>query len=621
MKLNKKITLFSVGLASVMIVVLIVVSLLSFRQFSIISAKAYIRSAAEIIRVSLTEDMVNGVITKREGLLRRLGEVEGLTSVHVARGENVVRQFGKGFEEEGATDEIEAKVLQSGQPYFAVLDENNVPVFRGTIPFVATRKGSPVCMQCHDVAEGAVLGAVTVTMSIGHLKDNAMMVSAGMVVAVAFFMVLVLFFFRHLVKPLVITANDVQGAVSHAINGDFHANIQQRSNDEIGQVAQDVNKLMQFLHKGLSTIRDDVSQLLKHKPSEEQANLLNSTIDMVQGLIDVSQFKQAIEEDESRAEIYQRLAAVVKERFGIDHFSVYEVRPNKNQMIPITVDGELDAACHWCNPQILIRSETCRARRTGHMIDSIEAPGICYAFRPPEDGQEYCHVCFPVIQSGQVGSVLQLMVKREDAARTETIVPYLNVYLREAAPVIEAKRLMDTLREANLRDAMTGLHNRRFLEEYTETLVASTQRRKSHMAILMLDLDYFKMVNDTYGHDAGDTVLKALAKVLTDSVRTSDMVIRYGGEEFLIILLDTDAGGAVLVAEKIRAAVEVLKVQLSGAVLQKTISIGVAVFPDDSDTFWQTVKYADVALYQAKESGRNRVVSFTPDLWADEKTC
>jgi diguanylate cyclase (GGDEF)-like protein len=167
---------------------------------------------------------------------------------------------------------------------------------------------------------------------------------------------------------------------------------------------------------------------------------------------------------------------------------------------------------------------------------------------------------------------------------------------------------------------MTGLHNRRFLEEYIETLVAASQRRNSQVAIMMLDLDYFKVVNDTYGHDAGDTVLKALTKVMVQSVRASDIVIRYGGEEFMIILQDTGSAGAELAAEKIRAAVEALKIQLTGTILQKTISIGIAVFPTDGDTFWQVVKYADVALYSAKESGRNRVVRFTPELWTDEKT-
>ena len=619
MNLNKKVTLSSLTLAALMIVVLIAVSLLSFRQFSILSAKSQVRTAAEIIRVSLTEDMVNGVITKREGLLQRLGEVPGLKSVHVVRGSNVERQYGKGSEKESTADAVELNVLQSGEAFFTVLDEPANPVFRGTIPFAATRSGTPNCMQCHDVAEGAVLGAVTVTMSIDHMKDDAIFVSSIMVAAVAVFMLMMLIVFRRMVKPLITTAKDVQDAVSHAIRGDFHANIQQRTNDEIGQVAQDVNKLMRFLHKGLSDIRQDVALLLKHKPAEE-GNLLDTTVDMVQGLIDASQFKQAIEEDETKTEIYRRLSTALQERFGMKHFSIYEVKSSKNQMLSMAVDGELGAACHWCDPQILLRSETCRARRTGHIVDSMESPGICFAFLPPRDGIEYRHICFPIMQSGMVGGVVQLVFPAEETPRIREFVPYLRVYLRETAPVLEAKRLMDTLREANLRDAMTGLHNRRFLEEYTETLVAGTQRRKTQMSILMLDLDFFKMVNDTYGHDAGDAVLKALAKVLSQSVRASDMVIRYGGEEFMIILQDTDGDGAGQVSEKIRAAVEALKVQLAGTVLQKTISIGYAVFPIDSDTFWQTVKYADVALYRAKETGRNRVLRFTPDMWTDEKT-
>jgi diguanylate cyclase (GGDEF)-like protein len=620
MNLNKKVTMSSLTLAAVLILVLIVGSLLSFRQFSILSAKAQVRSAAEIIRVSLTEDMINGVVTKRGGLLYRLGEVNGLKSVHVIRGNNVELQFGKGMEGESVADSIELQVLKSGQPYFAVFDELTNPVFRGTIPFAATRFGSPNCMQCHQVPEGAVLGAVTVSMEIGHLKDNGLFVSAIMVATVAFIMVLMLIYFRRMVKPMITTARDVQEAVSHAIRGDFHANIQQRTNDEIGQVAQDVNKLMQFLYDGLSGIRQDVAQLLKNKPQKGTGNLLDTTVEMVQGLINASQFKQSIEEDETRLEIYRRLSSEVHDRFGIQHFSIYEVESKKNQMTAIAVDGEVGAACRWCDPQILLRSETCRARRTGHLIDSIESPGICFAFQPPADGNSYRHVCIPVIQSGTVGGVLQLMFGVDEIVKIKEVIPYLNVYLREAAPVIEAKRLMDSLRESTLRDAMTGLHNRRFLQEYTETLIASTQRRKSQVAILMLDLDYFKMVNDTYGHEAGDTVLKELAKVLMHSVRSSDVVIRYGGEEFLIILLDTDGNGAEVASEKIRAAVEALKVQLTGTTLQKTISIGIAVFPTDCDTFWQTVKYADVALYRAKETGRNRVVRFTPDMWTDEKT-
>ncbi|MBP9734891.1 MAG: GGDEF domain-containing protein, partial [Rhodoferax sp.] len=100
----------------------------------------------------------------------------------------------------------------------------------------------------------------------------------------------------------------------------------------------------------------------------------------------------------------------------------------------------------------------------------------------------------------------------------------------------------------------------------------------------------------------------------------SDLVIRYGGEEFLIILVDSEGSMADRVAENIRLAVENLKVQVAGIVIQKTISVGIADFPNDSETFWQAVKFADVALYQAKEQGRNRVVRFDAAMWSDSKS-
>jgi diguanylate cyclase (GGDEF)-like protein len=455
-------------------------------------------------------------------------------------------------------------------------------------------------------------------MSISQLRNNALLTIGFVVGAVALSILVAMLFLRRLLKPLSTTANDVENAVQRAIHGDFRANIERRSNDEIGQIAEDLNRLMAFLHNGLSTIGNNVAQLIKHAPPAGY-NLLITTVEMVEGLIKAAHFKLAIEEDETRAEIYQRLSDLMRNDFSFGQYSIYEVGTNNNQMTTVIVDGETGGACRWCDPEILMRSESCRARRTGHIINSVESPGICYSFRPPEEMGDMHHICIPIIQSGTVGSILQIVGSEEEKNLLQMYIPFINIYLRETAPVLEAKRLMDTLRESTLRDAMTGLHNRRFLEEYIQTLVANSQRRKSPLSILMLDLDYFKMVNDKHGHDAGDAVLKALSKVLTQSVRASDLVIRYGGEEFLIILQDTAESSADSVAEKIRMAVSEMKVQISGTVLQKTISIGIADFPSDSDTFWQAVKYADVALYRAKEEGRNRVVRFNKNMWTDNK--
>lgn len=617
MTLQTKLSAFFSILVICLVAAVLAIGLYSFREYSIKTATEHIRSAAEIIRVSLTENMINGVIAKRESLLQRLIEVPGLKSVRVVRGPLLEHQFGKGLAREQAADAIERQVLADGKAAFELIDDDSDATFRGTIPFVATTRGSPNCLQCHQVVDGSVLGAVTITMSIQHLKRNALITLSLMIGAVALFALGTLLVLRLLTRPIVSTAQEVEGAVHRALDGDFTSRVEVKTSDEIGKIGTDMNRLLTYLNDGLNRIGGLVAQLTNHSRSNDGGNLLTATIEMVETLTAAAHFKQAIEEDETKAEIYSRLSAALESIFGIRHYSIYEILPTRNQMLPISVDGEPQAACRWCDPQILIRNETCRARRTGHIVNSIAAPDICFAFAPPPNVANYHHICFPIMQSGAVGSVLQIVVPPDQQERIAARVPHIGVYLREAAPVLEAKRLMETLRESTLRDPMTGLHNRRFLEESVDTLISQAQRRKCSMAFMMLDLDYFKMVNDTYGHDAGDAVLKALAKLLKQSVRASDFVIRYGGEEFLILLQETDRATASELAEKIRVAVAELKVQTSGGVLQKTISIGISSYPDDSDTFWQAVKFADVALYHAKETGRNRVVAFTKDLWED----
>jgi diguanylate cyclase (GGDEF)-like protein len=617
MKLRAKVTWVMSSMAFALIAVLVGISLYSFRTFSIASATQHLRSAAEIVRVSLTEAMINGVIDRRESLLKRLKEVEGLRSVRVVRSPRVEAQFGKGFAHEAPADEFERRVLEQGRPIYQTLTVDGEEIYRGTIPFTATAHGVPNCLQCHQVKEGEVLGAVTMSISIEELKRKALLTAASIVGVIAVFVLIIVYLILRIVRPVTETAVEVEAAVQRAQAGDFKSQIKPKSNDEIGEIADDMNHLLHFLDHGLNQIGSNVAQLTHREPKPGE-NLLTATIDAVDILTKAAHFKQAIEEDETKAEIYRRLARVLTQEYGIEEFSVYEAIPNKNQIAPVVVDGATTDAVRWCDPQILVRPDACRACRTGHVVDGVTTPDICTSFQPPEGVGPRTHVCLPMIQSGGVGNVIQLVTPPEQAARLHERLPFVSVYLREAAPVIEAKRLMDTLRDANLRDAMTGLNNRRFLEEFVDTLVASVQRRKARLSILMLDLDYFKMVNDTHGHDAGDTVLKTLAKTLKQSVRTSDMVIRYGGEEFIIILQEADADAALGIAETIRQRVADLKIQIGTTTLQKTISIGVAEYPKDSETFWQAVKFADVALYRAKETGRNRVVRFTPEMWTTE---
>ena len=614
MNLNNKVTLLFSAIAATLLAVLIAISLYAFRTFSIASATEHVLTSAEIVRLHLTEAMINGVIDKREGFLQRLTEVHGLRSAKVVRSPEVTKQFGAGLTRETSADDIERAVLAEGKPRYELTGDQGDAIFRGTIPYVATSRGNPNCLQCHQVPEGTVLGAVTMTLSINDLRQKALFTVAGIAGVVTIFSVLLILLARRLLRPISDTAHAVEVAVHRALEGDFKAHVQQQTKDEIGQIANDMNRLLGFLDDGLNRIGSNVARLTQRTPAPDE-NLLTATIDMVDSLTRAAHFKQAIEEDETKVEIYQRLSVTLEKEFGLKEYSLYEVGHDTKHIQPILVDGALTSTCRWCDPQILSRPEACRARRTGHTTDGIVNPDICYAFRPPAGAGERLHICLPVIQSGSVGSVVQLLAPPEDGARLSRLLPYIKVYLRDTAPVLETKRLMETLKDANLHDPMTGLANRRFLEEYLATLLANVQRRRIHLAVMMLDLDYFKMVNDTYGHDAGDAVLKAVANVFTQTVRASDMVIRYGGEEFLIILQEAEGEVAERVAENIRQAVEKLKTHVAGTTLQKTISIGIADFPTDSDTFWQTVKFADVALYQAKESGRNRVVRFKPEMW------
>jgi diguanylate cyclase (GGDEF)-like protein len=205
--------------------------------------------------------------------------------------------------------------------------------------------------------------------------------------------------------------------------------------------------------------------------------------------------------------------------------------------------------------------------------------------------------------------------KKEEINTVQSLIPSIKNYLEAAKPVIESRILMDTLRDTSLRDGMTGLHNRRFLEEVIDKIMSQSERNKDTYSIMMLDVDWFKMVNDTYGHDIGDKVIVEIGKVLKENIRDADLAIRYGGEEFIVMLHNSTPEGALLVAKKIHSAFGNLIFNVGpGETMQKTMSIGIAKYPTDGDTIWKCIKYADTALYVAKDTGRNKIVEFTEDM-------
>jgi diguanylate cyclase (GGDEF)-like protein/PAS domain S-box-containing protein len=183
---------------------------------------------------------------------------------------------------------------------------------------------------------------------------------------------------------------------------------------------------------------------------------------------------------------------------------------------------------------------------------------------------------------------------------------------RLQSQLAEIQRLQDNLRQQAIRDSLTGLFNRRYLEETLERELSRAVRKKYPLSLLMLDIDHFKMVNDTYGHAAGDAVLQSLGNHLLSYSRKLDIACRFGGEEFVLVLAESDAASALKRAEEWRAAIEKMNVIHAANTIHITVSIGIAVFPQHAENMKDLLYAADQALYTAKKTGRNRVVLCTP---------
>ncbi len=182
---------------------------------------------------------------------------------------------------------------------------------------------------------------------------------------------------------------------------------------------------------------------------------------------------------------------------------------------------------------------------------------------------------------------------------------------------LRRKRYADTLRENVLAafelavvDALTGLNNRRFLETHLSSTLDHAAHMGRPLSLMILDVDHFKLVNDTYGHDAGDEVLKGLAQRVRRVVRNADLVCRLGGEEFVIVMPDTPLLIAAKIAERVRSAVqsEMFQIDANGRAIPVTISIGIAERADDANPD-ALLRRADKALYDSKSAGRNRVTA------------
>jgi diguanylate cyclase (GGDEF)-like protein len=228
------------------------------------------------------------------------------------------------------------------------------------------------------------------------------------------------------------------------------------------------------------------------------------------------------------------------------------------------------------------------------------------------DSRLKSHISLPLINDGKVLGCASLSSDHTNAFDAQAL-QFFSLITYQMASSMKHSQVISSMKDMAIYDTLTQLYNRRHLDQVLEEEFRNSMLSKQPVSIIMVDIDHFKTINDRYGHDEGDKALIHIASILTGSLRKYDTVSRFGGEEFLVILPRTIMKDAVVIAERIRRAVEADPLSVGDEKIHLTVSLGIAaipaIWPDSKEEF---IKCADTALYEAKNKGRNRVCFYVP---------
>lgn len=348
------------------------------------------------------------------------------------------------------------------------------------------------------------------------------------------------------------------------------------------------------------TIRKE-SQIQLEQLNQKLAQQINILKIRNQERIRIAAINNFLQACETLEEAKKALADLLKPLFPNTDGAVYLLSNSHNLLDAIACWGVVDSETSF-SPQ-----DCWALRRSIVHQGEPTAPGI-YCNHIYQDNQLNPTLCFPMMAQGKTLGLLYLRSHYENVF-DELTIDLGETMAQNIAMAAANLKLQETLRYQSLRDPLTGLYNRRYLEEYLGREIDRANRKQQFIGILILDIDHFKQFNDNYGHEAGDLVLKEVSVYLLEQTRHYDIACRYGGEELIVILPDASLENSVLRAEEIRKGIKKLQLEHQGDKLsQITVSIGVSCFPDDGTEIDDLIQAADKALYQAKEQGRDRVV-------------
>ncbi len=609
MNSNKKITIIIFTMVSLLTIVIVALVALGSRQSGYESAEKRAHLTADIVKKSLTAHMLNGNMDQRKTFLDSISELEDVNDLWIIRAKSVSEQFGKSkLSNEKPKDNIDKEVLKTGKEKLITNESLTSANLRVTIPYIASALDKPNCLACHNAKEGEVLGAISLTFDIQDDRISSISVLLNIVIIVILFLLFILVYISKKIKPYTSSFDSITKVLKQVHDGDYAVRAPKGVLKEDKEASLWLNEIIEKLETVLTGIEKNLTTFVHNRSSNVNNDKLLTAKEIIEDISEIYNFKKTIETDLSKDDIYFRLIQVFKNKLKISNFSIFENDLSKDERKIIFTTEDTITSCHLTKNI----KEQCRAERTSNIVSSENFPEICRVATC-----ESCvnYICIPFSINEQKSITIHILCKDDDCLKhTKYQIGIIKKYLEETKPILESKMLMDVLRERNLIDGLTGLYNRKYLDEFIDRKMPLELSNGTSYSVMFLDIDYFKMVNDTYGHDAGDAILQKLSKTMKDSIGENEFIIRFGGEEFLIIMKNPTPQSAQELANKINQEFAKLVFTFNNESFSKTVSIGYAFFPEDTDQIWKCIKFADLCLYEAKETGRNKVIKFSKDL-------
>ncbi len=585
--MKKEKTLFTLVISIIATMVLFVVVLaITFRYMTLQSAESKASVAADIVRESLTSHMITGSADYQNDLLKQIDTIESMKHTWIVRSDALSAQYGRGIHPQDPVDDIDRSVLRDGKRIENISGTLfSDTLYRLSIPYIATEKGKIDCLSCHDTKAGTVLGVVSIEMEINDLK-----VIGLIAVALTITVLIVLTYFllkniRSFIASYKETLNAVAFTMEKAEGGDYSHRIETSETLDGYNAAMWTNSVMEKLDATLSDSGNKMASLIRL--DQQNSDPLYTLQVGVNQLYTVERFRTEIEKDQNLEEVYARLVALLRTRWNLSNFNILELNP-------------LDKTTHVVHTDTTLLCDAlsgCRADHTGGMVDSSQCEVACPKMIDPD--AHYVCQSYPIVDDLDI--VVSLVTY--DAREVNTIraaLEQLSNYINASKLQIINKKLQQMVRI----DPLTQLYNRAYLEEHTKLIMAQSTRTMIPYGILMVDVDQFNLINQSYGAAIGDEVIKAIAHNLHENIQQGDILIRYSGDIFAVVLYDYEADGVNEVAEAIRSSFK-KKIRINTYAILKTVSIGIAYFPMQTTDMIQGIEYAKRALLEAKHQGGN----------------